>query len=185
MAREFVADPKVLKELAEDEKLLWTGAPEAFPLMTSDNKKSLTSRWLVCILAAVVVVVGYILLSAVKSVNVWVLIIALAVVAYLACMPIMDKKNVYKKCKYYVTDRRAIIHYNDNEIFALPVNGVKCAIVNAQPGCINIDLGACVGIKNNKRRVAACNPKRDEERNVTGMVLYNVEDNETLRKIFS
>ena len=41
MAREFTPDPAVLKELAEDEKLLWTGAPEAFPIMTAENKKGL------------------------------------------------------------------------------------------------------------------------------------------------
>jgi len=90
MAREFTAAPEIMKELAKDEKLLWMGAPEAFPLMNADNKKGLVARWLGCIIAAVMLVVIYILLSAATHISVWLLIILLAVVAYIAAMPVPD-----------------------------------------------------------------------------------------------
>ncbi len=187
MAREFTASSAVMKELAEDEKLVWMGAPEAFPLMNGDNKKGLTSRWLGCIVAAVAFIVIYILLNASMAggINVWLLIILLIVVAYIAAMPVLDRNNIYKNCKYYVTDRRVILHHADKDIYALPLSGVKTAVVAAEPGCVHVELGACAGIKAKKRRTAAFVPKKSDSDNVIGMVLYNIEDNENVRKIFS
>ncbi len=186
MAREFTASPEVMKEIAADEKLVWMGAPEAFPLMSADNKKGLTSRWLGCIVVAVALIVAYILLNASMSggINAWLLILLLVVVAYIAVMPVLDRNNVYKNCKYYVTDRRVILHLADKDIVALPLNSLKHEISTAQPGCIHVDLGACVGINAKKRLVAAFVPKKDDKENFIGMVLYNVEDNETIRTIF-
>jgi len=185
MAREFTAAPEIMKELAKDEKLLWMGAPEAFPLMNADNKKGLVARWLGCIIAAVMLVVIYILLSAATHISVWLLIILLAVVAYIAAMPVLDKNNIYKNCRYYATDRRVILHHADKDIYALPLNGLKKAITAAEPGCVHIELGNCAGIKANKRRTAAFAPKKGDNDNVIGFVLYNLEDDENLRKIFS
>ena len=186
MARAFTAAPEIMKELEQDEKILWMGAPENFPLVNADTKKSLTSRWIGCIVAAVVLIAAYIVSSAAIHINFWLLIIALAVVAYLAASPLLDRKNVYKGCKYYVTDRRVLIHYADKEIFSLPLAGVKKNILDAESGCVHVELGACVGMKAAKRRAAAFVPKKtDDGETVVGMVLYNVERSDELIKLFS
>ena len=185
MAREFTPDASVMKELAEDEKLVWMGAPEAFPLLTDDNRKGLTARWLGCIVAAVVLIVAYILITATSPINVWLLILLLGVVAYVAGMPLIDKGNVYKKCKYYITDRRVLLHYGENEIFTLPIKGIKHEYAAAGSGCVHVLLGSCVGTGAKKLRVSAFVPKKDDKGNVTGMVLYNIEDDKNIRDIFS
>ncbi len=185
MARSFETDISVVKELGENEEILWKGAPEEFPLVTAENKSNLYRRWILCIAAAVIVIAGYIVLNTITGgLNVWVLIIALLAVAYVAALPLIDKNNIFKKCKYYISEQRVIFHYADRDIYSLPLKGLKYEIHNAGKGCIHIDLGSCVGIKGKKRRTAAFVPKKDDNDNVTGLVLYNVEDNETLRKTF-
>ncbi len=187
MAREFADNPAFLKELAEDEKMLWKGAPEAFPLMSEENKKGLTRRWIICIVAAVVVVAGFIVLNAVSAagLNGWVLAVALLIVAYFAFLPVVDRGNVYKKCKYYITDRRVILYYADRDVFGLPRTGLKHEITNAENGCIHIDLGSCVGLKGKKRRVAAFSPKKDDDDKINGFVMYNIADTDSIRALFS
>lgn len=183
MARTIKDGPSLTKELAADEKVIWKGAPETFPLMTEDNKKGLTTRWLVSIILAVVFIALYIVLSAKASdgINAWLLILVLLGVAYFAFLPIMDKNNVYKKCKYYITDRRVILELAERDYFSLPLTGLKKDIVPAEEGCIHVDLGACAGIAAAKRRICALLPRKDDKNNVCGFVLYNVEDSAELR----
>ena len=185
MAREFTASEAVMKELAEGEKLIWMGAPEQFPLMTADNRKGLTSRWLGCIVAAVALTVAYILLNALSPINLWLLILLLVVVVYIAAMPVLDRNNIYKNCKYYATDRRVILHHADKDIYSMPLSGLKKEFAAGEAGCVHVQLGVCADINARKRRTAAFVPKKGDSDNVVGMVLYNVEDDEDLRKIFS
>lgn len=187
MARSFEDSVSLAKELTEGEKVVWKGAPEAFPLMTQESKKALTQRWLISIVLAVALVVVYIVLaaSADSGVNAWVLIIVLLGVIYYACIPVLDRNNIYKKCKYYITDRRVILEHGERDYYSLPLTGLKAEISPAEAGCIHIDLGSCVGIAGAKRRVAAFVPKKDENENICGLVIYNVADDKVLRSIFS
>lgn len=186
MARQFKENPSVLKELAEGENIVWKGAPEAFPLMTEDTKKGMTRRWLGCIIVAVALIAAYIALNAAtdSGLSIWVLVIALVAVAYFAYVPVGDRGNVYKKCKYYITDRRVILDYAEREIFSIPLAGLKSEVVPAEPACIHVDLGTCVGLKGKKRRVAAFVPRKDDNENVCGFVIYNVADTKEIRAIF-
>ena len=186
MAKQFTDRPEFMKELAQDEKILWKGIPEDFPLMSDEVKKNITKRWLGCIIAAVVLIVAYILLNLSLSggINVALLIIALLVVAYLAYVPVMDKNSVQKKIKYYISDRRVLIDYAEKDVYALPRAGLKSEIIDAGEGCIHIALGSSVGTKVKKRRVAAIMPDKDDNGIVTGMFIYNVEDSTELRSLF-
>jgi len=186
MAREFTPAAEILKDLAEGEQIIWNGAPEAFPLVDDKNKKSLLGRWIGCIIAAVVIIVGYLLLNAnvQGGVTVWLMIILLLVVVYLAGLPVIDMGNVYKKAKYYVTNRRVILHFADKEIHSLPLTGLKTAFVNAGEGLVHVELGSCVGISDKKRRVAGFHPRKSDNGNVTGLVFYNLEDSAKLRELF-
>lgn len=183
MAREIETDVRVVKELAEGEKIVWQGAPEAFPTVTEDNKKSLTGRWLGCIIAAVVLIVVYLVgfLGSGNTTVVWFFAILLLIVAYIAYMPLMDKNNIYKKCKYYISDRRVILHYGENDIHTMPLTGLNVAFIPAEEGCVIVELGSTVGIKNGKHRACAFVPKKDDNDNVCGFVLYNVADSKELR----
>ncbi len=187
MAKEFIDNPEVIKELAEGESIVWRGAPENFPLMNAEMSKALTRRWLGCIIAAVVIVAAYIVLTVGTgaAISVWLLIIALGVAAYFALLPMVDRGNVLNKCRYYITDRRVILHYGGRDIFSLPLAGLKSQIVEAENGCVHVELGKYVGVKAKKRRVAAFVPKRDDNDSVCGLVLYNVADSDSIRKLFS
>ena len=186
MARDFDTNPLLLKELAEGENIVWKGAPETFPLMSEENKGGLTRRWICCIVAAVAVVAVFIAFqfSERDDLNLWVLIIALIAIVYFALLPLVDRNNIYKKCRYYITDRRVIVHYGDRDIFALPRTGLRSEIISAEDGCVHVLLGSCIGLSGKKRRVSAFVPKKDENDNICGMVLYNVEDSAALRQLF-
>lgn len=187
MAREIKESPELLKELAEGEKIVWKGAPEAFPLMNEESKKSLTQRWLICIVLAVALVALYIVLAVGREsgMNPWVILIVLAAVAYYACIPVLDRNNIIKKCEYYITDRRVLVEYGGRDIFSLPLAGLRSEIIPAEPGCVHVNLGTCVGIAAAKRRVAAFVPKKDDNDNICGLVLYNVAEDKALKAIFT
>ena len=137
-------------------------------------------------MAAVALVILYLVANAAMgSVNVWLLILCLIVVVYFVILPVLDKNNVYKNCKYYITNERVILYYGDRELYSLPVKGLKSGTLDAGEGRIHIELGTCVGMKATKRRVAAFVPRKDDNGNVIGMVLYNMENNDTLKGIFS
>lgn len=186
MARTFETDIAVTKELHENETIRWKGASEKFPLIDSTNKGALTTRWIICAIAAVALVVLYFVLNAAMgSINVWLLILLLLVVAYFVFLPWLDRNNIYKNCKYYITNERVLLYYGEREFYSLPVNGLKSAILDAGEDRIHIELGSRVGVKTGKLRTAAFVPQKDDNGNVTGMVLYNMEDNDVLRRIFS
>lgn len=187
MAREFNDNPSLLKELAEDEKVVWKGAPEIFPLVTAETKKGLVNRWIICALVAIVVVafVAYQAIAVESNINAWVIVVVLIIIAYLAVVPMVDRNNVIKKCKYYITDRRVLMDYAEKEIYSLPLAGLKCEIDTAEAGCIHVDLGSCVGVSGKKRRVCAFSPQKDDDGNICGMVLYNIPDDKAVRDIFS
>ena len=185
MARTFETDIVVSKELRESETILWKGAPEAFPLVEESNRKYIYNRWIICAVVAALIVAAYGILNLSMGVSIWLPIIALLVVAYFIFLPCFDKRSVYKNCKYYITNERVILYYGDREIYSLPVKGLKSNILDSGEGCVHIELGTCVGMKANKRRVAAFVPRKDDNGNVIGMVLYNIENSDTFKEIFS
>lgn len=185
MARQFMDSPELQKELAGDEKVLWRGIPEPFPLITEETRKSLKRRWWCCAIAAVIISAGYTaaILATGGMLNVWALSVALLAVAFVAFVPRIDRRNIIKKCRYYISDRRVLLHYGDIEFFSLPREGLRSRIIPAGEGCVHVELGSCVGIRDKKRRVAAFVPRKDDNGNVCGMVLYNVEDGGRLGEI--
>lgn len=186
MAREFKDNPSLLKELAEDEKIVWKGAPEAFPLITSDTKPGLIKRWVICAVAAIAFVAVYLAVNAsTGTINGWILLIVFIAVVYFAAVPVLDRNNVFKKCKYYITDRHVFLDYAEKEIYSLPLAGLKREIADGEAGCIHVMLGSCVGVHGKKRRVSAFVPQKDDQDNVCGLVLYNIPDDDKIRAIFS
>ncbi len=185
MARTFETDIVITKELGDTESIQWKGAPEAFPLVEEFNKKFIYNRWIICAIAAALMVAAYGILNLAMGVSIWLLVICLLVVAYFIFLPWFDKNSVYKNCKYYITTDRVILYYGERELYSLPLKGLKVNIMDAQEGCVHVELGSCVGTKAKKLRVCAFVPKKDDNGNVTGLVLYNVEDSDILRRIFS
>ena len=183
MAREFQDNPNLLKEFEEGEKIVWKAMAEEFPLVSPENKKSLFSRWLGCIAVAIIMAALYISAAAnyEQGVSIMLLLLLLVAVAFVAILPVIDRNKIVKKSKYYITNRRAILHFDDKEIISLPIAGLKHEIVSAEEGGVHVELGSCVGIKPNKRRVAAFIPKKGANDAVNGIVFYNVADCEELR----
>lgn len=185
MVRTFDIDQVITKELKENESIRWMGAPENFPLVEEFNRKFIYNRWIICAIVAALLVAAYAIINLSIGVSIWLLLIALLVVAYFIFLPWFDKNSIYKNCKYYISTERVMLYYGERELYSLPLKGLKTRILPAGSGCIHIELGSCAGIRDKKRRVASFVPAKDDNGNVTGLVLYNIEDCDILRRIFS
>lgn len=176
-------DSSRLKEsLMKDEKILWRGRPEAFPLLTPANKKGMILRWVLCtvIFAALTLVYTLFTVSNDKlQFNLIVVAIFLLACAYGAFLPALDRNKILKKCKYYVTDSRVIVTVGDNEAFALSRKGLKVLRVPGEVGCVTLLFGSHTGLPEKKQRVGAFVPGKDDKGElVTGISFYNIREDD-------
>jgi len=185
---EYSFSTKVQDELKEDENVLWAGRPEPFPLKNAENKKSLTTRWLVCGLLFVVLTAVY----AVYSMGLpagfkpAVVIVIAFVFGYIMLMPVMDHKKVQKKCQFIVTDKRVLTVVGDSAVYALGRAGLKVNAVPAEQGCVHLLLGAAEDTPAVKYLTRTFVPvKAEGSEDVTGLVFYNVKDSQELRDFFN
>lgn len=185
---DFKDSSKLRETLMPDEKVLWKGRPEAFPLMTAANKGRMITRWVVCAAVFVAFTVFYLLLANSKDgmeASYIVVAIVLLACAYVALVPIIDRNKIIKKCKYYVTDSRAIVIVGDKEGFALSRKGLKVLRVPGEDGCVTLLFGSHIEQPERKRLVGAFVPgKAENSELITGMSFYNIKDDEEINAFF-
>lgn len=179
---------KITENLQADETVLWDSRPEAFPLKNEANKKSLLMRWVICAALFAVLTAAYTIYSlripaGFKPV---VVIILALVFGYLMLTPVLDRNKVQKKCRYLVTDKRAIVAVGDNGFHAVSRAGLKVDAIPAENGCVHLLLGAAADTPEKKYLTRTFVPvKAEGTEDVTGIVFYNVKDTAELRAFFN
>ncbi len=168
---------RIKKELRNGEEVIWAGKPKDFALMSEEVKSSFFTRWIVCAVVAVALLVVYFIANAnaEQGVKSGIIILCLLVPIYLACLPVLDKRNILKNCKYYVTDKRVIIDHAEKEFYSINKSCLRSEIVENEGGTITVMLGSLAGMKAGKRRSKAVIPDKDDGGVVTGLVIYNVD----------
>lgn len=172
--------------LRAEETAQWVGKSESFPLLNSENKKSTLIRWTICAALAVLCTAAYliIVMNTHTKFNIILELIILLVFGYTAFMPILDRRKILRKCRYCITNQRAIVTAGDNEIFSLNRKAVKIQAIPAENGCITVLMGAMVDAPAKKHRTSTfVPPKSDSENDIIGLVFYNVKDDPLLRSL--
>lgn len=103
---------ELLKEsLREDEKLLWSGRPEAFETLDKTHKSPFIRRGIITAVVTVALCVAYVILVRAKEAPVKpaVLIIVVACGVFIIVRGLLDASKIRKRTSYAITDKRLII----------------------------------------------------------------------------
>ena len=179
---------KIRENLQEDEAVLWSGRPEAFPLKNEANKKSLLTRWVICAALFAVLTAAYVLysMSIPAGFKPIVVVVLVLVFGYVMLIPVLDRNKVQNKCQYIVTDKRAVVAVGDNAFHAVSRAGLKVNAIPAGNGCVHLLLGAAADTPEKKYLTRTYAPvKAEGTEDVTGIAFYNVKDTPELRAFFN
>lgn len=173
-------EEKLKHELMKGETLKWTGRPEASKTTEAPFNTRLYITW--GITAIVLVVTCALLLpiaitSEVHRVETTALFLILNFAPIiLSIQPLTDKRRLEKATLYAVTDRRVIVISKD-DVMNLPLDETtKFAIENRHDGNGNVCINEAIGKKISKSRTFSILGVRDGDKNVTGLVFYNVKN---------
>ena len=103
---------ELLKEaLREDEKLLWSGRPEAFETLDKTHKSPFIRRGIITAVVTVALCVAYVILVRAKEAPVKpaVLIIVVACGVFIIVRGLLDASKIRKRTSYAITDKRMLI----------------------------------------------------------------------------
>lgn len=103
---------ELLKEsLREDEKLLWSGRPEAFETLDKTHKSPFIRRGIITAVVTVALCVAYVILVRAKEAPVKpaVLVIVAACGIFIILRGLLDASKIRKRACYAITDKRLII----------------------------------------------------------------------------
>lgn len=174
--------------LLPEEKIEWQGTPEAFPLLTKENKTALLIRWISCAVLFVGTSILYAFLAARVDApfNPLVVIVIFIALAYISIIPFQDWKNIQKKVCYYVTNKRVILSTGKN-LYALSRSGINVKCLPAEGDCVHILFGSCVNKAGQSYRRYAVMPEvDDDDPSKSGFVFYCVNaDKEKLKDFLS
>ena len=99
-------------DLNEGEEILWVGSPTGIKLVDMPYGTSIIIRWIVCLIfAAVGLWYGLIYAPSAENLSVnanAVMLVCIAIAAFVALWPLADVSKLNKKCFYYITNQRAL-----------------------------------------------------------------------------
>lgn len=174
--------------LLPDEQVEWEGRSGSIPLVTKENRASLTARWILFAAALVILSAAYIAAAVLipAKFHVLVIVIFLAMFAYGGILPILDWKNIQKNARYAVTNKRVILSTGKN-VFALNRSGIHVECRNGADGGIHILFGSCTKMPAHKYRYGVIMPESDDsDLSRNGFVFYNVTENkDKLKELLS
>jgi ABC-type multidrug transport system fused ATPase/permease subunit len=167
--------------LEKDESLEWVGRPEPFAVIDEVNKKSIHTRWIISVVAAVVINALYLGLSLGAGLFIFkafALIITIGVPFYFCIVPFIDR-NVLRKRNYAITNKRIIIHAGESSINSMELSAIdQVRVVETQNGNGHVIIGAkFANIPEVKLRKFALSPKTEtveEKERTIAIVLYNI-----------
>lgn len=174
--------------LLPDEQVEWEGRSGSIPLVTNENRTSLTVRWIMFAAALVILSAAYIAAAVLipTKFHAIVIVILLAMFAYGGILPVLDWKNIQKKARYVVTNKRVILSTGKN-VFALNRNGIHVECRSSEAGGVHILFGSCTKMNAHKYRYGVIMPETDDsDLSKNGFVFYNVTDGkDKLKKLLS
>ena len=103
---------ELLKEaLREDEKLLWSGRPEAFETLDKTHKSPFIRSGIIAAVVTIALCVAYVILAKAKDVPLKpaVLVIVAACGIFIILRGLNDASKIKKRVLYAITDKRLII----------------------------------------------------------------------------
>lgn len=103
---------ELLKEsLREDEKLLWSGRPEAFETLDKTHKSPFIRSGIIAAVVTIALCVAYVILAKAKDVPLKpaVLVIVAACGIFIIVRGLLDASKIRKRTSYVITDKRLLI----------------------------------------------------------------------------
>ena len=103
---------ELLKEaLREDEKLLWSGRPEAFETLDKTHKSPFIRSGIITAVVTIALCVAYVILAKANDVPLKpaVLVIVAACGIFIIVRGLLDASKIKKRVLYAITDKRLII----------------------------------------------------------------------------
>lgn len=181
---DFKENTAIKDALQNDEKVIWAGKPANFSLMDAATKTSIILRWLISAIIGIGCIVAYcVAYGGTDIFEPLVIVVVLAVMAFVILRPITDRRNIIKKVFYCITDKRVLVSVGNRDLYELNRNGLKASFTESTNGCVHVALGSCSDMGEKKFRVKALAPKRGQADVVTGFVMYNVDN--TVRNFFN
>lgn len=179
---EFIRDCSCCeKHLLPDEEIVWKSRPGSFPLVTKES--GLLARWIICAVLLVALTAAYIIAARQTGApfHVFVVLIIVVALAYIAIVPIQDWKSLQNKTYYYVTNKRVILMSGKN-LYALSRTGLITKCVEADSGIhVLFGSGTTRPARSWRRYTVVPDPQSDP-----GFVFYGVaEGKDRLKEILS
>ena len=173
---------------APEEKILWQGKTQPFAVKSGAYAKPITTRFIACAAAAVVLLLAYILACNASGTNVGIvgILVCIIVPGYVAVDPFFNRRRMLKHNNYVVTDSRVYAQVDAKNVRAINLNDIKnIQYVAGEKGCgsIIISTDASLKLEETKLRKTAMVPIAKEGAGsvsapfmeVATLVLYNVD----------
>ncbi len=103
---------ELLKEsLREEEKLLWSGRPEAFETLDMTHKIPFIRKGIITAIVTIAICVGYVILAGAQDAPLkpGVLAVVAACGVFIIVRGLLDASKIRKRMQYAITDKRLII----------------------------------------------------------------------------
>ena len=131
-------DSHITNQLAPDEKIVWSGKPHPFSAKSGGYSKSLSTRAIICAIAAAVLSAAYVLAAKASSVKAGAvgIIICILVPAYIALTPVFDARRIQKKSSYAVSNKRLFVMPDEKRLFTMDLDEISTIqYVGAEGNC--------------------------------------------------
>lgn len=168
-------------QLADDEKILWTGKPEKINLLEGAYKSSFISRVIACsVTACILPYLYYSSLLNKNEMNIPVLLCLILIPLAAIVIPVLEKNKLESKCRNVITNKRAISFCDDPSFASVlkilelnDIESIDLDILSTGKGIIYIGEKE----KNAKKtRLSAINGLKDGQGNINGLVFYSIND---------
>lgn len=166
--------------LRNNEKVLWEGKTEAFPLLDNATKYKMLTKWIVTVAVTIALLFLYMTKNAEHSTGFIGLVVLVAVVVLVA--PVMERRSLLQQ-KYWLTDQRAIMMTRDKTFYYMELDQIDDYQVSSDQATFDcLALGSSViGDVTKQLRWRACHPQIDlqgqgAQDNVLGMIFYCVSN---------
>lgn len=103
---------ELLKEsLREEEKLLWSGRPEAFETLDKTHKTPFIRKGIITALVTIALCVAYVVLAKIEEAPLKpaVLVVIAACGAFIIARDLLDASKIRKRAFYAITDKRLLV----------------------------------------------------------------------------